>query len=64
MSKKELNDYTKFFQNNPNPGFWGIELLRDALLKDVLSEDIHDILYWAGKNLAIKFPSQLYELGI
>ena len=47
MSKKELNDYTKFFQNNPNPGFWGIELLRDALLKDVLSEDIHDILYWA-----------------
>lgn len=62
MSKKELNDYTKFFQNNPNPGFLGIELLRDALLKDVLSEDIHDILYWAGKNLAIKFPIHTADL--
>lgn len=56
MSKKELNNYTKFFQTKPNTEFFGVALLRDQLLKDILNEDIHDILYWAGKNLALKFP--------
>lgn len=32
------------------------ELLRDVLLPDLLGEDIFDISYWAGKNLARKFP--------
>jgi predicted hydrocarbon binding protein len=32
------------------------ELLRDVLIPDLLGEDIVDILYWAGKNLARKFP--------
>ncbi|WP_429970717.1 YslB family protein [Fructilactobacillus sp. Tb1] len=62
MSKKDLNNYNKFFQDNSNPSFWGIELIRDSLLKDVLSADIHDILYWAGKNLAIKYPIHTDDL--
>ncbi|WP_191981435.1 YslB family protein [Fructilactobacillus lindneri] len=59
MSKKETNKYEKFCKNNQDLNFWGIELLRDNLLPDILNEDTHDILYWAGKNLAIKFPVSL-----
>lgn len=62
MSKKELNNYNKFFQNNSQPEFFGVDLIRDYLLKDILNEDIHDILYWAGKNLAAKFPIKTPDL--
>ncbi|WP_273126657.1 YslB family protein [Metabacillus sp. HB246100] len=37
------------------PAF-GYELLREVLLPDVLGQDYANMLYWAGKSLARKFP--------
>lgn len=37
------------------PAF-GYELIREILLQDILGEDSYHILYWAGKQLARKFP--------
>lgn len=37
---------------NQHPSFQGIALLRDELLPNLLKEDLSDILYWAGKELA------------
>ena len=31
-------------------------MLRDHLLPDLLTDDLSDITYWAGKNLAREFP--------
>ncbi|KRN40747.1 hypothetical protein IV48_GL000295 [Fructilactobacillus fructivorans] len=52
----DMNKYEKFRKEHSDSPFWGIELLRDSLLPDLLDQDIHDILYWAGKDLATKFP--------
>ncbi|MFJ7850519.1 YslB family protein [Peribacillus sp. NPDC097206] len=37
------------------PAF-GYELIRETLLNDILGKDSYQILYWAGKQLARKFP--------
>ena len=37
------------------PAF-GYELIRESLLNDILGKDSYQILYWAGKQLARKFP--------
>lgn len=37
------------------PAF-GYELIREFLLQDLLGEESYHILYWAGKQLARKFP--------
>lgn len=37
------------------PAF-GYELIREILLNDILGNDSYQILYWAGKQLARKFP--------
>lgn len=37
------------------PAF-GYELIREILLHDILGEESPHILYWAGKQLARKFP--------
>lgn len=37
------------------PAF-GYELIREFLLNDILGNDSYQILYWAGKQLARKFP--------
>ncbi len=35
---------------------FGYEIIRDYVLADVLGKHEDDILYWAGKSLARKFP--------
>ncbi|MDP4084511.1 MAG: YslB family protein [Bacillota bacterium] len=35
---------------------FGYELLREVLLPDILGKDTPEILYWAGKRIARKFP--------
>ncbi|MGI2326406.1 YslB family protein [Planococcus sp. YIM B11945] len=35
---------------------FGYELIRDHVLPDILGKNETDILYWAGKSLARKFP--------
>ncbi|MFD0047763.1 YslB family protein [Actinomycetes bacterium NPDC127524] len=37
------------------PAF-GYELIREILLPDILGKDSKQIMYWAGKQLARKFP--------
>jgi len=37
------------------PAF-GYELVRDILIPEILGKETPDILYWAGKHLARKFP--------
>ncbi|MEA1853334.1 YslB family protein [Cytobacillus kochii] len=40
---------------------FGYELIREELLHDLLGKDAPDILYWAGKRLARKYPLQTEE---
>lgn len=40
---------------NTVPSF-GYELIRDHVLSNILGKHENDILYWAGKELARKFP--------
>ena len=39
---------------------FGYEIIRDHVLSDILGKNETEILYWAGKSLARKFP--LYTL--
>ncbi|MGX8235953.1 YslB family protein [Exiguobacterium undae] len=41
----------------PNPSStFGIELIRDYVLTDLLGTDYRQVIYWAGKRLAREFP--------
>ncbi|WP_299089580.1 YslB family protein [uncultured Metabacillus sp.] len=42
------------------PAF-SLELLRDVLLPDILGQDHQQMLYWAGKGIARKYPVQSIE---
>lgn len=50
MNEKEHSHVTSF----------GYELIRDHVLTSILGKHEKDILYWAGKDLARKFP--LYSM--
>lgn len=47
-NKEQLHDLTV-------PAF-GYELIREIIIEDLLKEDSSNIMYWAGKRLARKFP--------
>ena len=40
-----------------NVSAFGYELIRDHILSSILGKNEEDILYWAGKELARKFPA-------
>lgn len=40
---------------------FGYELIREILLPEILGKDTPEILYWAGKRLARKFPQDNLE---
>lgn len=40
---------------------FGYELIREVLLPEILGNDTPEILYWAGKRLARKFPLNSYQ---
>jgi predicted hydrocarbon binding protein len=52
---------------NPNTAeprtisIFGYELIREILLPEILGKDTPEILYWAGKRLARKFPLENYN---
>jgi len=53
-SKNEQQvDLEKF---NDRPSLFGYELIRDILIPNLLGADTHEILYWAGKELARQYP--------
>ncbi|GLB46691.1 hypothetical protein WR164_06700 [Philodulcilactobacillus myokoensis] len=51
------NVYKHFTKSKEIAKFWPQEFLRDDLLTELLGDDIHDILYWSGKRLARKHPT-------
>lgn len=44
---------TKKLETNEH---FGYKILRDHVLSDILGKNENDVLYWAGKSLARKFP--------
>ena len=40
---------------------FGYELIREVLIHELLGDDASEILYWAGKKLANKFPMNSIE---
>lgn len=49
--------------HNTVPSF-GYEIIRDYLLPSILGKHEKDVLYWAGKDLARKFPCTDIQLII
>lgn len=48
--------------NEPgNMTTFGYELLREMLIPEIFGKDTPEILYWAGKKLARKFPAETHE---
>ncbi|WNS74518.1 YslB family protein [Bacillus sp. DTU_2020_1000418_1_SI_GHA_SEK_038] len=45
-------------QKNEFISVFGYELIREVLLHDILGDDTPEILYWAGKSLARKYPQE------
>lgn len=44
-------------ESTPNTAStFGIELIRDYVLSDLLGNDYRRVIYWAGKRLARQFP--------
>lgn len=43
-------------EETSKPASFGYELLRKNVLPDILGSDEHAILYWAGKQLARRYP--------
>ncbi|PZX07019.1 putative hydrocarbon binding protein [Psychrobacillus insolitus] len=54
MNEEEQSHVTSF----------GYELIRDHVLASILGKHEKDILYWAGKDLARKFPLYIMEEAI
>jgi predicted hydrocarbon binding protein len=40
---------------------FGYELLREVLLPEILGKDTPEILYWAGKRIARKYPLKTFD---
>ncbi|MDR4948792.1 YslB family protein [Neobacillus cucumis] len=40
---------------------FGYELIREVLLPEILGKDTPEILYWAGKRLARKYPLEDFD---
>ncbi|MFD0768240.1 YslB family protein [Bacillus sp. CGMCC 1.60114] len=40
---------------------FGYELLREELLPDLIGKELDAILYWAGRNLARKYPLETID---
>lgn len=41
---------------NGSTSLFGYELIRDVVIPNLLGTDTHEILYWAGKELARQYP--------
>ncbi|MHC5252131.1 YslB family protein [Listeria kieliensis] len=58
---EETNQETSIQPENKLVPSFGVELFRDYLLPDLLGEESPHIFYWAGKDLARKFPLTSFE---
>lgn len=53
-NKKEQKPALEDF--NGTTSLFGYELIRDVVIPNLLGTDTHEILYWAGKELARQYP--------
>lgn len=51
----DIKHYKEEVKRHTVPAF-GNELLREVILPDIFGKEYEGILYWAGKNLARKYP--------
>lgn len=59
MSKNTAEELKQEIETVTVPAF-GYELIREILLPQILGSESAEILYWAGKQLARKFPLQSF----
>ena len=50
------SDYTTLLNLPGSVSFFAVTAMRDLMLPNMLGEDQHNILYWAGRDLAAKLP--------
>lgn len=55
VSEMTENEQNKHEEKALVPSF-GLDLLRDYLIPELLGDEAPHIMYWAGKDLARKFP--------
>ncbi|WP_407391516.1 YslB family protein [Carnobacterium jeotgali] len=58
MSRNKNEQQVDLEKFNEKTSLFGYELIRDVLLPNLLGTDTHEILYWAGKELARQYPLQ------
>jgi predicted hydrocarbon binding protein len=56
--KEKVSEETLPLDESRNISIFGYELIREVLLPEILGKDTPEILYWAGKRLARKFPAK------
>lgn len=56
MSKNKQEQQVDLEKYTATPSLFGYELIRDILIPNLLGTDTHEILYWAGKELARHYP--------
>ncbi|MBD1381153.1 YslB family protein [Metabacillus arenae] len=60
MNKNLFRSEFEKLQDIEVPAF-GFELMREVLIPDILGKESSQMLYWAGKNLARKYPLNSLE---
>lgn len=63
LSKMTENEQNTHSERVLIPSF-GLDLLRDYLIPEILGDEAPHIMYWAGKDLARKFPLNSLEAVI
>ncbi|MGB7366866.1 MAG: YslB family protein [Carnobacterium jeotgali] len=58
MSRNKNEQQVDLENFNETTSLFGYELIRDVLIPNLLGTDTHEILYWAGKELARQYPLQ------
>lgn len=56
MENKLVDTTEEFVKEELKIPAFGYELVREHVINDILGKDSFQILYWAGKQLARKFP--------
>lgn len=56
MSRKKNEQKVDLEKFNETTSLFGYELIRDVLIPNLLGTETHEILYWAGKELARQYP--------
>jgi predicted hydrocarbon binding protein len=59
--KENVSEEILLLDESRNISIFGYELIREVLIPEILGKDTSEILYWAGKRLARKFPANNLE---